>query len=192
MPNPKVDAYIQRSELWPDELSATRAILLEAGLSEGIKWGKPCFSHDGHNIVIAQEMKHFLSLMFFKGALLRDPENVLVAQGPNSRSAKRMEFTSVDDVSQRAATLAAYVEEAIDIEEAGLEVEPTPPPTLVDELRARLDRDPQFKAAFEALTPGRQREYNLHFSAAKQAATREARIEKYAGKILAGKGFRDR
>ena len=130
--------------------------------------------------------------MFFKGALLSDPEAVLVAQGPNSRSAKRMEFTSVDDVSRRAATLAAYVEEAIDIEEAGLEVAPAPPPSLVDELQARLDRDPVFKAASEALTPGRRREYNLHFSDAKQAATREARIEKYAGKILAGKGLRDR
>ena len=188
----KVDAYIERSEQWPDEMATLRPILLSCGLSEQIKWGKPCFSHDGKNIAIFQEMKGFLSLMFFKGALLSDPDGVLVEQGPNSRSALRIEFTSVDDVTRLAETVRAYVEEAIDVEEAGLEVGPAPEVVFVEELQARLDEDKAFRKAFEALTPGRQREYNLYFSDAKQAATREARVEKYAPKILEGKGFRDR
>lgn len=192
MVNPKVDAYIGRSEKWPDEMTDLRLILLGGGLTEEIKWGKPCYSHDGRNIVILQEMKEFLALMFFKGALLNDSEGVLEGQGPNSRSARRIRFTSVGDVARLADTVTAYIDEAIDVEEAGLELGPAPELVLVEELDNRLDQDPAFKAAFEALTPGRQREYNLYFSGAKQAKTREARIEKYAQKILDGKGFRDR
>lgn len=188
----RVDAYIARSDQWPGEIETLRPILLGAGLSEAIKWGKPCYSHEGKNIVIIQEMKDFLSLMFFKGALLADPEGILVEQGPNSRSARRIEFTSVEDVSRLADTISAYVGEAIDVEDAGLEVGPPPELVLVEELQERLDRDPALEAAFEALTPGRQREYNLHFSDAKQAATRIARIEKHAERILDGKGQRDR
>jgi uncharacterized protein YdeI (YjbR/CyaY-like superfamily) len=190
--NPEVDAYIERSERWPDEMTTLRPILLDCGLSEDIKWGKPCYGHDGRNIAIVQEMKDFLALMFFKGALLDDPDGVLEDQGPNSRSARRMRFTSVDDVNRLADTITAYVADAIDVEEAGLEVGPAPEPALVDELQHRLDRDPALEAAFKALTPGRQREYNLYFSDAKQAATREARVERYAEKILDGKGLRDR
>ncbi len=190
--NPKVDAYIARSEKWPAEMAVLRPILLDAGLTEAIKWGKPCYSHDGKNIAILQEMNDFLSLMFFKGALLDDPQHVLKSQGPNSRSALRIEFTSVDDVARLADTVGAYVDAAIAVEEAGLEVEPAPELELVEELRNRLERDPALEAAFESLTPGRQREYNIYFSSAKQASTREARIEKYAPRILGGKGFRDR
>ncbi len=189
--NPKVDSHIKRSEKWPDEMTDLRRILLDSGLTEEIKWGKPCYSHQGNNIVILQEMNEFLSLMFFKGALLNDPEGVLVAQGPNSRSALRMQFTSVEDVAGLADTVTAYIDEAIDVEEAGLEVDPAPELILVEELQGRLDRDPALKAAFEALTPGRQREYNLYFAAAKQAKTRETRVERHAQKILDGKGFRD-
>ena len=189
--NPKVDAYLGRSEKWPEEMSNLRPILLSCGLTEEIKWGKPCYSHEGKNIVILQEMKDFLALMFFKGALLNDSECVLEEQGPNSRSARRIRFTSVEDVARLTDTVKAYVDEAIDVEEAGLEVGPAPEVVFVDELQHRLDQDPAFQAAFESLTPGRQREYNLHFSDAKQAKTREARIEKYASKILDGKGFRD-
>ncbi len=190
--NPKVDAYISRSEKWPEEMSDLRSILLGCGLTEDIKWGKPCYSHEGRNIVILQEMKEFLALMFFKGALLNDSEGVLEEQGPNSRSALRIRFTSVEDVTRLTDTVKAYIDEAIDVEEAGLEVGPAPGLVLVEELRNRLDQDPAFKAAFESLTPGRQREYNLYFSDAKQPQTREARVEKYAQKILDGKGFRDR
>ncbi len=190
--NPKVDAYIARSQKWPKEMARLRPILLGGGLTEEIKWGKPCYSHEGRNIVIMQEMKDFLALMFFKGALLNDAEGVLEEQGPNSRSALRMRFTSVDDVARLTDTLKAYVDEAIDVEDAGLEVAPAPELVLVAELQHRLDHAPALKAAFEALTPGRRREYNLYFSDAKQAKSREARVEKCLEKILDGKGFRDR
>ena len=190
--NPKVDAYIGRSEKWPGEMAALRPILLKCGLSEDIKWGKPCFSHDGTNIVIMQEMKDFLALMFFKGALMNDPAGVLEEQGPNSRSALRMCFRSVADVKRLTKTVNAYIAEAIDVEKAGLEVGPAPEVVFVAELQQRLEGDTKFRTAFEALTPGRQREYNLHIGEAKQATTRESRVEKFAPKILAGKGFRDR
>ena len=192
MVNPEVDAYIEESEAWPAQITALRPILLSSGLTEEIKWGTPCYSHDGRNIVILQEMKEFLALMFFKGALLKDPEGVLEDQGPNSRSARRICFRSVDDVTRLAATVEAYVDEAVEVELAGLEVGPAPDLVLVEELQHRLDLDPTLKAAFEALTPGRQRGYNLFFSDAKQAKTREARIEKHVRRILEGKGLRDR
>ncbi len=190
--NPEVDDHIERSEKWPEEMTELRPVLLSCGLTEEIKWGKPCYSHEGKNIVILQEMKDFLALMFFKGALLNDPEGALEDQGPNSRSARRIRFTSVADVARLADTVKAYIDEAIAVEEAGLEVGPAPDPVFVDELRDRLDEDPELRAAFEALTPGRQREYNLYFSSAKRAETREARVEKYVEKILDGKGLRDR
>ena len=179
-------------KVWPEEMSRLRPILLNCGLTEEIKWRKPCYSHEGKNIVILQEMKEFLALMFFKGALLKDPAGVLEDQGPNSRSARRIRFTSVEDVARLADTVKAYVDEAVAIEEAGLKVDPAPEPALVAELQSRLDQDPALKAAFEALTPGRRREYNLYFSGAKQAGTRAARVERYAAKILDGRGFRDR
>ena len=192
LPNPAVDAYVQGSDQWPEEMTDLRPILLRCGLTEEIKWGKPCYSHDGKNIVILQEMKEFLALMFFKGALLNDPEGVLEEQGPNSRSARRIRFTSVEDVARLADTVTGYIDEAIDVAEAGLEVGPPPELVLVEELQRRLDHDPALKTGFESLTPGRQREYNLYFSGAKQATTREARVDKYAEKILSGKGLRDR
>ncbi|MBT8192616.1 MAG: YdeI/OmpD-associated family protein [Acidimicrobiia bacterium] len=173
-------------------MAELRPILLATGLAEDIKWGKPCYSHEGKNIVIVQEMKDFLALMFFKGALLEDPAGVLEDQGPNSRSARRMTFASSDDVARLADTVTVYVQAAIDAEEAGLDVGPAPAPVLVEELQDRLDADLSLKAAFESLTPGRRREYNLHFSSAKQAKTRRARVEKHVPKILDGKGLRDR
>ena len=190
--NPQVDDYIGRSEKWRDEIVELRPHLLSAGLTEEIKWGKPCYSHEGRNIAIVQEMKDFLALMFFKGALLNDPDGVLEAQGPNSRSARRMRFTSVEEVTRSAAVVKAYVDDAIAVEVAGLQVDPPSELVLVEELRQRLDQDPDLEAAFQALTPGRQREYNLHISGAKQAKTRVARVEKFVPKILDGKGLRDR
>ena len=187
-----VDQYLAASERWPDEIRALRTVLLGCGLDEQVKWGKPCYSQDGSNIVIVQEMKHFLALMFFKGALLDDPAGVLREQGPNSRSARRIEFTSVDEVERLADVVEAYVDQAVRVEQAGLEVPPAPELELVEELQARLDADAALKEAFEGLTPGRQREYHLQISSAKQAATRESRIDKFVPKILAGKGFRDR
>jgi uncharacterized protein YdeI (YjbR/CyaY-like superfamily) len=190
--DPKVDAYIGRSAKWPDEMTELRPILLDRGLDESIKWGKPCFSHQGRNIAIMQEMNDFLSLMFFKGMLIEDTEGILRSQGENTRSALRIELTSVTDVRQHADAIRAYVDQAIAIEDAGLSVGPAPELELCDELTERLAQDAELAAAFEALTPGRQREYNLHIADAKQAKTREARIDRYVPQILAGKGMRDR
>ena len=190
--NPEVDAYIDNSEKWPEEMRALRPTLLDAGLTEEIKWRQPCYTHQGKNIAIVQEMNDFLALMFFKGALLEDPEGVLQDQGPNTRSARRIRFTSVDDVSRLSDTVKAYLEEAMSVEEAGLEVPPAPEPDLVEELQTRLDEDPELKEAFESLTPGRRREYNIYFSDAKKAKTRRARVGRYVPQILDGKGLRDR
>jgi uncharacterized protein YdeI (YjbR/CyaY-like superfamily) len=190
--NPQVNAYIAQSNKWPKEIQALRPTLLDVGLTEEIKWNQPCYCHQGKNIAILQEMNDFLSLMFFKGALLEDPEGVLEDQGENTRSARRIRFTSVEEVTRLSETVKAYVEEAIEVEEAGLEVGPAPEPDLVEELQARLDEDPELKEAFESLTPGRRREYNIYFSGAKQAKTRRARVDRYAPQILDGKGLRDR
>lgn len=187
-----VEASIERSARWSAELRAVRRILLGCGLTEAIKWGKPCYGHDGRNIAILQEMKDFLALMFFKGALLDDPDGVLEEQGANTRSARRVRFTSVDDVRRSAGAVEALVKDAIRVEEAGLEVGPPPELVLVAELAERLDADPRLRAAFDGLTPGRQRAYHLHVSAAKQPATRAARAEQCVPRILAGKGLRDR
>lgn len=187
-----VDAYLAEAEQWPEVIAALRPILRDAGLDEEIKWGKPCYVHEGRNICILQEMKAFLAVMFFKGALLEDPDGVLREQGANTRSALRIEITSVDEVEDLRGTIEALVANAIDVEDAGLEVGPAPEPELAAEIRDRMDADPDFKAAFEALTPGRRRAYNLQISEAKKAETRQARLEKYVPKIMAGKGFNER
>lgn len=192
MTNPEVDAYVDRSERWAEEISALRPVLTRAGLDEEIKWRQPCYTHDGHNIVILQEMKSFLAVMFFKGALLTDPEGVLEDQGPNSRSARRIRITSVDDATRLAPVIAAYVDEAVEVERSGLQIDPAPELDLVDELRVRLDDDPALRLAFDGLTPGRRREYNLYVADAKQATTRASRAGKAAARILDGKGLRDR
>lgn len=192
MKNTKVDAYVQRSTTWPAEVHRLRAVLLACGLTEELKWGKPCYGHDGHNVAIIQEMKAFVALMFFKGALLRDPAGVLEDQGPNSHSAKRLTFTSVADIDRLARTIADYVAEAVAVEMSGAKPAPRPALVLADALQRRIDTDRAFAAAFAALTPGRQREYHLFVAEAKQESTREARVTKCAERILAGKGLRDR
>lgn len=187
-----MDAYLARSTKWPKECAHLRAILLDCGLGEALKWGKPCYTHQGKNIAIIQEMKGFVSLMFFKGALLQNDHGVLEEQGDNSRSALRVCFTSVEQVEDRAAALRDLVGQAVAVETAGLVVPKISEWVLVEELRARLDSDPALAAAFAALTPGRQRGYNLHFSGAKRSETRTSRVEKCVAKILAGKGLQDR
>jgi uncharacterized protein YdeI (YjbR/CyaY-like superfamily) len=190
--NPEVDACIRGSPRWGAEMAELRSVLLGSGLAEELKWGKPCYCHGGRNVAIVQEMRQFLALMFFKGALLDDPHGVLEDQGPNSRSARRVCFTSVQDVARLAGAVRDLVDSAVAAEEAGLEVGPAPEPELVEELARRLDGDPALRSAFEALTPGRRREYNLHVAGAKRAATREARIDRHVPRILEGKGLRDR
>jgi uncharacterized protein YdeI (YjbR/CyaY-like superfamily) len=189
--NPKVDAFLARATEWHDEAARLRELLLGCGLDEDLKWGKPCYASDGNNIAILQPMKAFLSLMFFKGALLSNEHGALESQGENTRSALRLCFTSVAQVEARADIVRTCVREAIEVERAGLSVGPPPPLEPCPELQAALDADPALAAAFAALTPGRQREYDMHIAGAKQTATREKRAQTCAPKILAGKGLRD-
>jgi uncharacterized protein YdeI (YjbR/CyaY-like superfamily) len=190
--NHAVDSFIASADAWRDEMERLRAVMLSTGVQEDLKWGKPCYVHGAANIAIVQPMKQFLSLMFFQGALLADLAGVLEEQGENSRSARRIRFTSVADVDRLADTVAAYVDEAIEVAASGRTVGPAPEPELVEELRERLDADPDLRAAFEALTPGRRREYHLHISSAKKAETRASRVEQHVDRIKAGKGLRDR
>lgn len=192
--NPKVDAYLARANRWRDETTALRAILLDCGLTEELKWGKPCYTFQGSNIAIIQGFKPHCALMFFKGALLKDTARVLRSQGANTQSALRMEFTEVPQVAAQEPILRAYLAEAIDVETAGLEIEFKEKHELVlpDELLEAFRKNPKLEAAFHTLTPGRQRAYNLHFTGAKRSETRAARVAKCAPQILAGKGLNDR
>jgi uncharacterized protein YdeI (YjbR/CyaY-like superfamily) len=192
--NPKIDSFLHQATRWREEMQALRDILLDCGLTEELKWGKPCYTAHGGNIVIMQPFKAHLSLMFFKGALLDDHEGLLRSQGEDTQAALRMEFSSAEQVSRRSSTVTSYIEEAIAVEEAGLEV---PKKEVEDyevpsELAKRLREDGTYREAFEALTPGRQKSYLLHFSGAKRASTRERRIEKCRAKVLEGKGFNER
>ncbi|MFP3906246.1 MAG: YdeI/OmpD-associated family protein [Acidimicrobiales bacterium] len=189
---PDVDAYLASTEQWPDEIATLRPLLLDVGLTEEIKWGKPCYCLGDANVVLIQEFSDHLALMFFKGVLLDDPADVLHDQGPNSHAAKRMVFTSVEDVEELADVVTAYIKAAIAHEQAGTELPARPDEPLAPELVDRLASDDQLAEAFDNLTPGRQREYNLHVSDAKQPSTRERRINKIVPRILNGKGLRDR
>jgi uncharacterized protein YdeI (YjbR/CyaY-like superfamily) len=191
---PNVDAYLAEAIAWRDEMAALREIALSAEVEEAVKWGKPCYIGGGGNIAIMQPFKDFLSFMFFKGALLKDSEGVLREQGENTRSAKRMEFRSVDEIEAAADILRDYLAEAVAREKSGAKVdfdenrELEPPDELVD----ALDSDPDLATAWKALTPGRQRGYVLHIAGAKKSETRAARIEKHRERIMAGKGLNDR
>jgi uncharacterized protein YdeI (YjbR/CyaY-like superfamily) len=189
---PDVDAYIDATDQWPEQITALRALLLTSGLDETIKWGKPCYASGDANVVIVQEFSDHLGLMFFKGVLLEDPAGALQDQGPHSHAAKRMAFRSVEDIERRADVVTAYVAEAIALEQAGTALPPRPEEALADELQERLAGDPELAAAFDELTPGRQREYNLHVAGAKQASTRNRRVDNIIPRILNGKGLRDR
>ena len=187
-----VDKWLAANPRWRAEAKALRPILLDCGLSEAVKWGKPCYGHVDNNIAIVQSFKGFLALLFVKGILLEAPEGVLESQGKNTHSSRRVCFRSTDDVKRLEPTLRDLVRQAVAVEDAGTPLPEREALVLVAELQARLDADPTFKAAFEALTPGRQRGYHLHISDAKQSKTRAARVDKLAPRILAGKGLRDR
>lgn len=190
--SPKVDAYVEQAENWQDEIHQLRSILLDCGLDEALKWGKPCYLFDGSNVAIIQPFKAHCSLMFFKGALLRDTHGLLRSQGENTQSAMRLEFTGKEQI--RKAVVKDYVRQAIEVEKAGLQVDfkAKRELELPDELVRMLDRDSKLAEAFHELTPGRRRGYVLHFTGAKQSRTRTARIERCIPKILAGKGLHDR
>lgn len=189
--NPKVDAFVGRAKSWPAEMQKLRAILLDCGLDEDIKWGKPCFMFEGANIAILQPFKAHCSLMFFKGALLNDTHGLLRSQGENTQSALRLEFT--DEAQIKKSVIASYVKQAIAVEKAGLKADfkAKRELELPEELTKILQKDKKLAKAFNALTPGRQRGYVMHITAAKKSETRIARIEKCTPKILAGLGFQD-
>ena len=178
---------------WEAEIAAMRSVLSGLAMKEECKWGKPTYTVDGKNIVIMQGFKEYFGLGFFQGALLKDPKKVLVQLG-QVQAGRVMKFTSVKDITSKAATIKAYVRQAIAVEKAGLRMEPkkTADFPVPEELTERFRRDARFKRAFEALTPGRQRSYLYHFAAAKQSATRVARIEKAMPAIFEGKGFLER
>ncbi|MDC7684834.1 YdeI/OmpD-associated family protein [Asticcacaulis sp. BYS171W] len=189
----KVDSRIEGETRWGVEFTRLRALILDCGLSETLKWGQPCYTLDGANIVLIHGFKDYCALLFFKGALLKDESGVLIQQTENVQAARQIRFTGLDGIARMDNLIKAYVHQAIEVEKAGLKVDfkTTDAFTMPDEFRARLDADAGLKDAFEALTPGRQRAYLLHFSSAKQAKTREARIDKAVPQILDGKGLDD-
>jgi uncharacterized protein YdeI (YjbR/CyaY-like superfamily) len=190
--NKKVDAFISKLKTWKAEMEALRAILHEFPLNEELKWGKPCYAFENSNIIIIQGFKEYCGLLFFKGALLKDAKGLLVKPGENTQGGRLIKFKTVQEITKLKAPIKSYIKEAIEVEKLGLKIEPMEKElVLPDELLAIFKKNATFKKAFNALTPGRQRAYNMFFTAAKQSTTRETRIEKYKKQILDGKGIND-
>lgn len=188
----RVDAFFENMSQWQKEAKILRKVLAKTDLQEALKWNLPCYALDGANVVIIQPFKSCLALMFFKGALLKDQRQLFVANGPNSRSSKRLEFRSRQDIAALESSIKSYVKEAIAIEKSGLKVELTKKPLLLPhELKEIFAQQPALKRAFASLTPGRKRVYLLYFSSAKQSTTRLSRIKKCSPRILKGKGLHD-
>jgi len=192
--NPKVDAYFKDVEKWRRESVHLRKILLGCGLTEELKWNKPCYTVNEGNVVILLPLKEYCALLFCKGALLNDVHGILVKAGENTQAARQIRLTSDRQIGEMESVLKAYIKNAIEVEIAGLAVvyKKTSDFVIPEELQKKLDKIAALKTAFKALTPGRQRGYILYFSAAKQSKTREARVEKCMPLILAGKGLQDR
>lgn len=190
--NPQVDAFIRKAPKWRKEFEALRSILLASPLDEEIKWRLPCYTYRGGNVAILQDFKDYCAVMFFKGSLLKDPRRILVAPGA-SQGARQARFTDARQITALAPTLKTYIAEAIKLEEAGAKValKKTSDFEIPVEFQRRLSKDRALKAAFQALTPGRQRGYLFHFAQAKQSSTREARIDKCVPRILKGQGLND-
>jgi uncharacterized protein YdeI (YjbR/CyaY-like superfamily) len=191
--NSKVDFYFVKGKKWQEEFQLLRMICLDCGLNEDLKWGHPCYTDGDANIVLMHGFKEYCALLFFKGALMKDPKGILVQQTANVQAARQIRFTSAQEIVKLRTTLKLYIKEAIKIEKSGLKVEfkTTKEFPMPEEFKSKLNDSPALKKAFYALTPGRQRAYLLYFSSAKQAATRESRMKKYEKKILAGKGLDD-
>lgn len=190
--NIKVGSYISKLKTWKAEMEALRAILHEFPLNEELKWGKPCYAFENSNIIIIQGFKEYCGLLFFKGALLKDVKGLLVKPGENTQGGRLIKFKTIQEITKLKASIKSYIKEAIEVEKLGLKIEPMEKElVLPDELLAIFKKNAPFKKAFNALTPGRQRAYNMFFTAAKQSATRETRIEKYKKQILDGKGIND-
>ncbi|ANB57530.1 bacteriocin-protection, YdeI/OmpD-Associated family protein [Anoxybacillus sp. B7M1] len=204
--NPKVDQYLTEGcgrcplvstpdckvNKWPKELEELRTIVLGCGLTEEVKWGIPCYTFQKSNVVTISAFNEYCALSFFKGALLKDDHHILEKPGENTQAARRIRFTNIQEIAELEPVLKAYINEAIEIEKAGLKVDfKKNPEPIPEELQKKFDEIPALKTAFGSLTPGRQRAYILYFSGAKQSKTRESRIEKYIQHILNGKGLND-
>lgn len=191
--DPQVDAFFDRPGAWRPELAQLRALVLECGLTEALKWGQPCYTHHGANVVILGGFKEYCGLLFFKGALLDDPHGLLVRPTAETQAGRQIRFTSVEAITELAPVLRRYLLDAIRVEQAGLKValKPIEERPVPEELQRRLDGQPELACAFRALTPGRQRRYLLYIADAKQAQTREARVDKCVPRILAGQGLDD-
>lgn len=191
--NPKVDRVLQGASRWREEFEALRAIALDCHLTEELKWYQPCYTFEGKNIVLIHGFKEYCALLFFKGVSLRDPKRILIQQTENVQVTRQIRFTSVREITKMEATLKSYIREAIEVEKSGLKVKlkKTSEFKAPEEFQEKLKEMPALKTAFAALTPGRQRAYLLHFSAAKQSITRTARVNKHISRILEGKGLND-
>ena len=191
--NPKVDFFFNKTEQWQTEFEKLRTIALKTELTEDLKWGCPCYTYEGKNIFLIHGFKEYCALLFFKGALMKDPENILIQQTENVQAARQIRFTNLQQIIDLEHVLNDYIFEAVEIEESGAKVEmkKTHEFNIPEEFAQKLNENPELKKAFEALTPGRQRAYLLYFSSAKQPKTRISRIEKYIPEILNGKGLND-
>ena len=191
---PEVDTFIEKAKRWKDELIESRRIILECGLEEDLKWYQPCYTFDNNNVVILSCFKDYYALSFFKGALLDDSDNLLVQPTENMQAGRQIRFTDVSQIREQEEQIKAIIKSAIEVEKKGLKVEfkDTSEFEVPQELLDKFEEDPNYKEAFYALTPGRQRGYLLHFSGAKQSETRAARIDRCVDKIYAGKGFNER
>jgi uncharacterized protein YdeI (YjbR/CyaY-like superfamily) len=191
--NSKVDFYFSKATAWKKEIEQLRKIILDCGLAEELKWGVPCYTFQNKNVVLIHVFKEYCALLFFKGALLKDKQHILIQQTENVQAARQIRFTKAAEITKLKAALKAYIYEACEVEEAGLKValKKTAAFTVAEEFQQKLDKSRVLKNAFETLTPGRQRGYLLYFSAAKQAKTREARIAKCIPQILKGEGLND-
>lgn len=191
--NPKVDWFFNKEGKWQEAFKKMRSIALATGLAEELKWGHPCYTYKKNNVVLIHGFKDYCAFLFHKGALLKDPESMLVQQTAHVQAARQIRFTRVDEIRDQEAILKAYIYEAIEVEKAGLQVEKkkTSEFNMPEEFKSALEEDSRLKTAFDSLTPGRQRGYLLYFSTAKQSKTRESRIEKYYQHILDGKGLND-
>lgn len=188
-----VEKVLSKAEKWGEEFEKLRAIILDCPLTEELKWGQPCYTWQNNNIVLIHGFKEYCALLFFKGALMNDPEGILIQQTKNVQAARQVRFTSLKEITKLAPVLKAYIYEAIEIEKAGLKVKHKSSAEfeMAEEFSIQLKKNPKLKKAFEALTPGRQRGYLLYFSSAKQSKTRADRVEKYTEHILNGKGLND-
>lgn len=191
--NPKVDIVISKAKKWQEELEKLRTIILNCNLKEELKWGWPCYTHNGKNIALIHGFKEYCAILFFKGALLNDFNKILIQQTENVQAGRQVRFTNIQEIIELEAIIKAYIFEAIEIGKAGLKVPVKKEIKLIfpEEFQKKLDEIPELKKAFDALTPGRQRAYNIYFSQPKKSKTKELRIEKYILQILSGKGLND-